>query len=586
MARIMKANPSLSVLRDRIRSGLQLYSSEPTEPMLSSQNYQELFSNQTVWIVDDVNVYRVTMHTTHEGNTTTKPMNGFVSVFNPRTGQLFLKVIHTSVWAGQKRLTQLAKWKTAEEIAAIMHSTPVEEQPRQIIVTRKNLMDAMQGMLVDFPNTVLKNSEMQLPFAALNKVEKISDHVLKATGPSNDLFNLYDDWLESISSYTAFSRLILILRALKLNAVQTAAILRPTADTITQPHHIWPTFTAEQWIEVEHNLTDLILAYYSKENNVSVTSLTQSEIRDIILGMPIAPPSQQRQQMAEIESQNRDQSQMVSVTTRTTNVFGEEMTSTTTSQYEQQTFSSRADWRVRAVSAANLALRVQNLNVATCLDSDNTYVLPSNIFKRFICIADLRLQIAGLLYGVSLPDDPHTKEIRIIVMPPQMGSSQSVKLPDQLPQHELLEGLEPLGWIHTQPVELNRLSSRDVYIHSHLMDVNPSWDGKKTAIITCSFIPGSVLVSGYNITKEGYDWGRMSKDQGASEVGFDEKTMFHNCPVLFSDKFLGSFLVPAENSWNYNFRGSQYRSSDPYDVVPDVPKEFYDPVGKYVCCYV
>ena len=42
----MKANPALYVLRERIRKGLQLYSSEPTEPYLSSQNYGELFSNQ------------------------------------------------------------------------------------------------------------------------------------------------------------------------------------------------------------------------------------------------------------------------------------------------------------------------------------------------------------------------------------------------------------------------------------------------------------------------------------------------------------------------------------------------------------
>ena len=42
----MKANPALYVLRERIRRGLQLYSSEPTEPYLSSQNYGELFSNQ------------------------------------------------------------------------------------------------------------------------------------------------------------------------------------------------------------------------------------------------------------------------------------------------------------------------------------------------------------------------------------------------------------------------------------------------------------------------------------------------------------------------------------------------------------
>ena len=300
MARIMKANPALTVLRDRIRSGLQLYSSEPTEPMLSSQNYQELFNNQITWFVDDSNVYRVTMHQTFEGNTTTKPMNGFVAVINPRTGQLFLKVIHTSVWAGQKRLTQLAKFKTAEEVSALMHSTPVEDLPRQIIVTRKNLMDAMQSQLVDFPNTILKNSELDLPFMALAKVEKIADHVLKATGPSNDLFNLYDDWLKSISSYTAFSRLVLILRAFRMSPVQASAIMKPTANTITQPHHIWPSFTDEEWKEVESHLTDLILAEYCKANNVSVSSLTDSEIRDIVLGMPITPPSQQRQQMAEI----------------------------------------------------------------------------------------------------------------------------------------------------------------------------------------------------------------------------------------------------------------------------------------------
>jgi len=58
MAKIVKANPALYVLRERIRKGLQLYSSEPTEPYLSSQNYGELFSNQIIWFVDDTNVYR------------------------------------------------------------------------------------------------------------------------------------------------------------------------------------------------------------------------------------------------------------------------------------------------------------------------------------------------------------------------------------------------------------------------------------------------------------------------------------------------------------------------------------------------
>lgn len=73
--------------------------------------------------MDDTNVYRVTIHKTFEGNLTTKPINGAIFIFNPRTGQLFLKIIHTSVWAGQKRLGQLAKWKTAEEVRPSLTSS-------------------------------------------------------------------------------------------------------------------------------------------------------------------------------------------------------------------------------------------------------------------------------------------------------------------------------------------------------------------------------------------------------------------------------------------------------------------------------
>jgi pre-mRNA-processing factor 8 len=178
MAKIMKANPACHVLRERICKGLQLYSSEPTEPYLNSQNYSELFSNQIIWFVDDTNVYRVTIHKTFEGNLTTKPINGAIFIFNPRSGQLFLKIIHTSVWAGQKRLGQLAKWRTAEEVAALVRSLPVEEQPKQVIVTRKGMLDPLEVHLLDFPNIVIKGSELQLPFQAWMKMEKFGDLIL------------------------------------------------------------------------------------------------------------------------------------------------------------------------------------------------------------------------------------------------------------------------------------------------------------------------------------------------------------------------------------------------------------------------
>ncbi|KAF7092034.1 hypothetical protein CFC21_094556 [Triticum aestivum] len=131
-----------------------------------------------------------------------------------------MKVIHRSVWAGQKCLGQLAKWKTAEEVAALVRSLPVEEQPKQIILTRKCVL------------------EVHLPFQACLKIDKFG---LKATEPQMVLYNIYDDWLKSISSYTAFSRLVLILRALHVNNEKAKMLLKPDKTMVTELLHIWPS---------------------------------------------------------------------------------------------------------------------------------------------------------------------------------------------------------------------------------------------------------------------------------------------------------------------------------------------------------
>ena len=79
------------------------------------------------------------------------------------------------------------------------------------------------------------------------------------------MFNLYDDWLRIISSYTAFSSLFI----LHMNNDQF--ILKSVN---TETHHIWPTLTDDDLTKVMVTLTN-----YGKKNNVSVPSLTQSEIR-------------------------------------------------------------------------------------------------------------------------------------------------------------------------------------------------------------------------------------------------------------------------------------------------------------------
>ncbi|KAH8700347.1 putative pre-mRNA splicing factor [Talaromyces proteolyticus] len=581
MAKIMKANPALYVLRERIRKGLQLYASESNQEFLNSQNYSELFSPQIQLFIDDTNVYRVTIHKTFEGNLTTKPINGAIFIFNPRTGQLFLKIIHTSVWAGQKRLGQLAKWKTAEEVAALIRSLPVEEQPKQLIVTRKGLLDPLEVHLLDFPNISIRASELQLPFQAAMKVEKLADMILRATEPQMVLFNLYDEWLKSISPYTAFSRLILILRALHVNADKTKIILRPDKTVITQEHHIWPTLSDDDWIKVEVQLRDLILNDYGKKNNVNVQSLTSSEVRDIILGMEISAPSLQRQQAAEIEKQQEDQKQLTAVTTKTQNVRGEEIIVTTTSQYEQQSFSSKTEWRTRAIASSNLRTRANNIYISSDdirEDGLHTYIIPKNILKRFIMIADLRVQVAGYLYGRSPPDNDQVKEVRTIVMIPQVGNTRDVQLPQQLPQHEYLNGLEPLGVIHTiSGNEPPYMTAQDVTQHARLMNSHSSWD-KKTVTMTVSFTPGSVSLAAWALTPQGYKWGAENKDLSSDQPQGFSTNMGDKCQLLLSDKIRGYFLVPEDNVWNYSFMGSSFSGVEkrPVYVKIDTPLRFYD----------
>ena len=85
---------------------------------------------------------------------------------------------------------------------------------------------------MDFPNIVIKGSELQLPFQSCLKIEKFGDLILRATEPQMVLFNIYDDWLKTISSYTAFSRLILILRSLHVNPDRTKVITHTCEHTI------------------------------------------------------------------------------------------------------------------------------------------------------------------------------------------------------------------------------------------------------------------------------------------------------------------------------------------------------------------
>ncbi|CRK09975.1 hypothetical protein BN1723_009111 [Verticillium longisporum] len=248
--------------------------------------------------------------------------------------------------------------------------------------------------------------------------------------------------------------------------------------------------------------------------------------------------------------------------------------------FEQQTFASKTEWRTRAIATSNLRTKSNNIYVSSVdNDSDDiTYVMPNNILKRFITIADLRVQVAGYLYGTSVPDNDQVKEIKCIVMIPQIGGLRNVQLPQQLPQHEYLENMEPLGVIHTMSgSELPYMSAMDVTEHAKLLDTHSTWDKNDTITVAVAFTPGSVSLSAWGLTPQGYKWGAENKDLGSDQPQGFTTSMGTKRKLLLSPRFRGFFLVPETGKWNYSFMGSAFAGMEkkPVHVKLDTPLPFY-----------
>ena len=60
------------------------------------------------------------------------------------------------------------------QVAALIRSLPVEEQPKQIIVTRKGMLDPLEVHLLDFPNIVIKGPRpVRNPYATFTPSSRL-----------------------------------------------------------------------------------------------------------------------------------------------------------------------------------------------------------------------------------------------------------------------------------------------------------------------------------------------------------------------------------------------------------------------------
>ena len=110
-----------------------------------------------------------------------------------------------------RALGDTVKRKTMERFVKIQRNKETQAGGLETIFLRRNwnnFHDSSHSFAHICFQTVIEYLESfyQSQTTFVFQVEKFGDLILKATEPQMVLFNLYDDWLRTISSYTAFSR--------------------------------------------------------------------------------------------------------------------------------------------------------------------------------------------------------------------------------------------------------------------------------------------------------------------------------------------------------------------------------------------
>ncbi len=124
------------------------------------------------------------------------------------------------------------------------------------------------------------------------------------------------------------------------------------------------------------------------------------------------------------------------------------------------------------------------------------------------------------------------------------------------------------------------------------MAENPSW-GPNSICLSCSFTPGSISLSAFELSVAGFEWGRKVQDAAANPAvsviafqadadadrtllqGFNA-SMAARVQLLLSDRVLGATLVPEGKVWNYGVGlTQQFNATMPYQLVLDHPIAFW-----------
>ena len=519
--KIMRGNSALYILRDRIRKSLQLYTKKIPEINLSLDNFSDIFKIGISWLIDDSLFYRVSVHQTLLGNIKTKPINGVITIFIPKNGNLILRIINSNIWKQQKRLSQLARWKASEEIFNFLKIIPSEELPDQLILLRKTLKEPLEIQLVEFPTILVRCSNFKISFQSLLTLRKINEKISSNKTHETIFFNLYDNWIKSVSPFTAFSRLVLILRGLELNKEKTKKILGLSLE-FSYKTNFWPLFTDEEWVKNEIFLKDLVLEEFTLKNKIDLESLFETEIRDIVFGCY----KKDFQEFSPKEKNEKNSSKTIS----SSKTFGKKIKTVILSKNWKNFIEiGSLKKNIDSPDKKLISLKKIQLKKKKFIKDSNCYIFPKNLLKTIFLNFSKGWKNIFMVFGKFSKSFFSITEIRLLILisdEKEIFERVLIKCNQDL---RILKSLDFLGYlIKNQGKE----ESRD-FLNSFVKNYT-SISGKLFSYISLVFI--YISINQGNIQINALEYKKRSK-------------ILNDTSILLTKKYFGLIL----NLFKINF---------------------------------
>eukprot|EP01117_Protostelium_nocturnum_P011941 TRINITY_DN4369_c0_g1_i2.p1 TRINITY_DN4369_c0_g1~~TRINITY_DN4369_c0_g1_i2.p1 ORF type:complete len:133 (-),score=39.42 TRINITY_DN4369_c0_g1_i2:409-807(-) len=104
------------------------------EEKLNWSNFDEMFEEKKVWVVDDSNLHRVTLHRSSVGHFKSTPINGVIFLLEPSNGDLFMRIVHSSEFGRSRNKQGKDGNISAKSVSCVLESLPLELHPEMFIL--------------------------------------------------------------------------------------------------------------------------------------------------------------------------------------------------------------------------------------------------------------------------------------------------------------------------------------------------------------------------------------------------------------------------------------------------------------------